>query len=357
MSIFDVDYINVVWKFLVPPDKRLPNWLAWGASVMQGKQWKADTFFDGYMSGAQYLDPSLFPSADAYSPPASYNSGSRIIYLVQAGAAYFGDNAVYEALHINADGSINFSGMPTGIAPIGNNIAPSVMPATIINTTEAIAWLYSYSVNYPVWQSQNYIAGQIVTYSDGNAYICILATTSSQSPADATYWQFYGSPGCLWVKVTGNFIGANERASYSCQKTIYEYALNKWFNTTFRQPLTVLTSDSGSDIYITNNTLVTNDFYFFPLTAGGNYFLSATNINNKTMPLSKYFFPSNIFTQQFDFSIYIPVTVYNNLISTSVEAAVSIGPVVPHLTLRDGVVRAFADLLCPAGAIYNIITY
>lgn len=353
MSIFDVDYINVVWKLLVPPDKRLPKWLAWGKAVMKGKQWKGYTFFKGYMLGAQYLEPSLSPAANAYNPATAYNSGNRIIYLVQAGGAYYGDNAVYEALHINADGSIDISAMPPGVAPVGNNIAPSAAPATIINSTEAINWLYNYSVNYPVWQPQSYIAGQIVTYAiDGNAYLCISDATSSQNPL--TYpanWQFYGSPGCLWVKVSGNFIGANERASYSCQKTIYEYALNKWFNTTFREPLTADTSDSGSDIFITNNTLSTNNFYFFPITTGANYFLPATNISNRTMPFSKYFFPSNVFTQQYDFSINIPYAIYNNLDN---ETPITAG----HNTLkRDAVVKAFADLLCPAGAFYNIITY
>ena len=49
MSIFDIDYINIVWNLLVPPDKRLPKWLAWGNAVMHGKQWKGSAFFDGYM--------------------------------------------------------------------------------------------------------------------------------------------------------------------------------------------------------------------------------------------------------------------------------------------------------------------
>lgn len=367
MSIFDVDYINVVWELLVPPDKRQPNFLAWGNSVMAGKQWKGSTFFDGYMQGAQYLTPPVTPAGypgNAYSPSYAYVTGNRVVYPLQSVTAgftgsnqYFGDNAVYEALCINPDGSINPSGF-AGLPPSGVNLVPSVVPDNITTPAQAIAWLYNYNGNYPTWQSQNYVVGQIVFYAlDQSLYLCIQNTTSDQDPNDITYWQFYSRPGCMWIQVQPNFIGANERASYSCQKTIYEYALNKWFNTTFRQPLTPDTSDSGSDIYITNNTINQPQFYFFPNTQGGSYYSLATYLSG--IYPSKYFFPSNTFTQINDFSIYIPVAVYNALVTTTSpfgEAPVTPGPTTLG-TKRNGIVRAFADLLCPAGANYNIITY
>lgn len=40
----------------------------------------------------------------------------------------------------------------------------------------------------PAWQAQNYTANTTVLYTDGYIYFCILNTTTSQAPGDATYW-------------------------------------------------------------------------------------------------------------------------------------------------------------------------
>lgn len=281
--IFDLDYINYVWYLLTPPDHRQPIDLALGASVMVGKQWKHDTFFQGYMQGAAYLTPPVTPTGNAYNTATIYVTGNRIIYLLQAGGIYYGDNAVYEAISINSDGSNNagFSNAP----PTGNNIVPQTPPASaLVSTVAALTWLSNYK----------------------------------------------------WIQVQPNFIGANERASYSCQKLIFEYALNKWFNTTFRNPPSV------SDIYIKANTILNNRFYFFPQSVKS-FFTTITNFPSSPSPVSDFFFPSSEFSPQNDYTIYIPTAIYN---------ALSITP-----GLRGGVVRAFADLINPAGAFYNIITY
>jgi hypothetical protein len=213
-----------------------------------------------------------------------------VIYLLQAGGSYYGDNGVYEAISINADGTNNagFSGK----APAGNNIVPANPPASALaNTAAALEWLSQY----------------------------------------------------YWIQVQPNFIGANERASYSCQKTIYEYALNKWFNTTFRQP-----GSSPSDIYISNNNLVPGQFFFAPSTPArqGSFFEQATDLSGGT-----FFSQGSSSTPQYDFSINIPVAAYNALDD---EMAVAAGS---NTTDRDAIVSAFANLLNPAGATYNIITY
>lgn len=293
--IFDIDYINYVWYLLTPPALRQPKQLAWGTAVMAGKQWKGQAFFEGYMQGAAYLTPPLLPATDAYDPSAFYTTGDRIIYLLQAGGAYYGDNAVYEAININPDGSNNapFTGLANApVTPAANNIVPSNPPASALaSTSAALQWLSGYK----------------------------------------------------WIQVQPNFIGANERASYNCQKKIYEYALNKWFNTTWKQP-----AAGQPDIYITNNTINSLQFYFSQVTKNS-FWARSTDLT-----YSKFFRGANSFVQQYCFSINIPVADYNALIDTGIEAPVAAGGNSP---LRDGVVCSFADTLCPVGAIYNIITY
>jgi hypothetical protein len=293
MSIFDVDYINVVWQLLVPPDKRLPKWLAWGASVMQGKQWWHNAVFTTYAGG---------DSVDlAYNPTIAYTTGQRVIYYVQSDSsaytganAYYGDNAVYEAIYP----------VSAGTAPTGNNVVPDVPPAWVINSTSALTWLN--------------------TGNGGNPF--------------------------YWIKVSDNFIGANERVSYSAQKLIFEYALNRWFNTTFRQPVI-----GTSDIYINRNSSTTNQFFWGqPPPAGtiNSFFGPSTNTTVSTsIPLSKFFTPGNSFLLLNDFSINIPIAVYNALYN---ETPVTAGS---NTANRDAVVSNFANLLNPAGSSYNIITY
>lgn len=134
-----------------------------------------------------------------------------------------------------------------------------------------------------------------------------------------------------------NFIGAYQRASFSAQKLLFEYALNTWFNTNFKQPVA-----GQSDIYITRNN-VTNSQFFFGQQSNVSYF-SPTTIRDLDSPvISSYFSKQNPNVAQYNFTINIPLTVYNNLS--------------PNSSLRLGIVRNFADKLCPAGATYNVITY
>lgn len=58
----------------------------------------------------------------------------------------------------------------------------------------------------------------------------------------------------LWLLIQDNFIGVKERILYCGSKLVLEYALNKQFGTTFRQPPNV------SDIYIGNIAKVVEGF-------------------------------------------------------------------------------------------------
>ena len=57
-----------------------------------------------------------------------------------------------------------------------------------------------------------------------------------------------------WMLIQDNFIGLKERILYNASKLVLEYALNKQYSTTFRQP------PSTSDIYLTNLSAVVDGF-------------------------------------------------------------------------------------------------
>lgn len=132
-----------------------------------------------------------------------------------------------------------------------------------------------------------------------------------------------------WKVVQQNFIGLFERIKYNGQKLVLEYALNKWFGTTFRQPPSV------SDIYISNNTIG------IPVFRSGNIELISSSVSNSSS--SEYVVNAYSITVQFNFDINVPVTVYNALD--------------PAMVNNESIFRAFADKYIPSGLTYNIVTY
>lgn len=94
---------------------------------------------------------------------------------------------------------------------------------------------------YPYWIPGTYNKGVRVVYKFA-VYECTQDGTTSTPPN--TGWQLYLS----------NFIGADTRKKFTGQKVVLEYALNTYYNTTFKQP------PLQSDIYITNNTADTIGF-------------------------------------------------------------------------------------------------
>ncbi len=296
MSVFDLDHINTAWRLLLPPDKRLPSWLAWGNALMSGKEWKQEAFFTGYMTGALNLPGSgLLPAPAVYNNSIAYTSGQTVIYAIQGGGSYFGNNAVYQCI----------SNAPAETPPKGTSLVPDVAPAWVVNSTTAAEWL-----------------------STGNM----------------------GSP-FYWVKVQDNFVGAGERVMYNASRLVFEYALNKWFynsSTHYRDP-----ASGNSDIYIVPNVLDYDMLYMGPAGNGYNFIPAAYGV---AMP---YINSTSVPSSLFDFNIHIPVAVYNGLVSSNpmilpYEAAVAAGY---NSALRDSIVRAFADQLNVAGMTYNIVTY
>lgn len=132
-----------------------------------------------------------------------------------------------------------------------------------------------------------------------------------------------------WVMIQNNFIGVSERVYYSGQKLVLEYALNKWFGTTFRQPPSV------SDIYIVRNSIGINAFI-----VGGSDQNSSIVYSDSSSE-----FVVNTFTlvPPSNFTIYCPSAVYAALDVSSLN--------------NEKIFRSFVDRYIPAGVTYSIQTY
>lgn len=133
-----------------------------------------------------------------------------------------------------------------------------------------------------------------------------------------------------WDLLNPNFIGVNERQLYNGQKIVLEYALNKWFGTTFRQP-----GSGTSDIYLTTNAKQIAVFR-----CGGVESISSVSYADHS---SEFVINAYDFAAFNNLTINVPLAVYNALDSVAAN--------------RDGIIRSFADKYIYAGITYNIATY
>lgn len=184
---------------------------------------------------------------------------------------------------------------------------------------------YADGSNYTDWLSgTTYNYGDRVRYDDNAVYEMVgnSGYVSTIAPnLDTDYW----------FKVADTFIGVRERARYTGQKLMMEYALNRWFRTTFRQP-----SVGVSDIYIVNAGNIQTNFWL----SNGNGLVSYMSNSNA---FQRFYLGNSYTFDPFDFTIYIPVAVY-----------VALNPTPAN---REGIVRAQADKYCQAGKRYKISTY
>ena len=144
-----------------------------------------------------------------------------------------------------------------------------------------------------------------------------------------------------WQPVSPNFIGVEERTSYSCSRVLYEWALNRWFGTTFRQPTAI-----GTDIYspLSDIYILTNYIYYGVFHVGLSEISSSAAGpygSNAAVPLTNT--ASTAGTD--NFTIYVPGIVYSSLPGYSGPGTV------------DNLIRRFADTLCCYGLNYNIVVY
>ncbi len=166
-----------------------------------------------------------------------------------------------------------------------------------------------------------YSVGGRVQYQK-QVWECLVANTASSTNFPAT-------GGTYWMLVQANFIGLSERLGYNGQCIVLTYALNKWFGTTFRQPT------GTSDIYISNNTIPPGVFI-----AGGSEAASSQSFTGHS---SAYIINSYSFSVETNFTINVPVAVYNALDTTGSN--------------NDKIFRSFAGKYIPSGLVYSIATY
>lgn len=134
-----------------------------------------------------------------------------------------------------------------------------------------------------------------------------------------------------WVLVQEKFTGLYGRLRQNAQKLCFEYALNEWFGTTFRQPVVGI-----SDIFI-EQIEDTPVFHVGIIENESSY----VDVDGSTAFEPVHNADFDVITYQF--AIHIPVAVYNALGSTAL--------------IREKTVRRFADTINLAGINYNIVTY
>lgn len=149
----------------------------------------------------------------------------------------------------------------------------------------------------------------------------------------------------FWLKVLDSFIGASERARFTGRYLDLTYALNRYFNTTFRPLPYPAPYDFGlgggtfSDIYLTTDTPA---------------FFSFVGFRGVTKPAnSVYSVPSGYFSftgvtivgdsSSYKYTIHIPTAAY-----TALGASAAI---------RESVVWHFVDGLNIGGLQYSIVVY
>lgn len=128
-----------------------------------------------------------------------------------------------------------------------------------------------------------------------------------------------------WSLALNDFIGASEKAYFGPGKMVLEYALNRIFQTTFRQPIGI--SPPNSDIYIVNNITNQPQFYIGIDDSESSYVvLNDTEAN-------QYITYSDLDSTIKNFSVMAPNAVLIALDSDPVKAKAIIGSVVTRYKL------------------------
>lgn len=174
-------------------------------------------------------------------------------------------------------------------------------------------WLGDYRTgsSAPAWSAGTYAKGATVKYK-GVVYESLVDSNTDTPPS--SNWRVY----------LPSFIGVEQRRWFDDHKLTLEYALNKRFGATFRQPI-----DGNSNIYIGKNAATQVGF----LVGETEDYSSRVDEsgNGKTVGLGQVFVNINNFT------IYIKTDLY--------------------ATINEQEVRQFTDPYVTAGTHYNIQTY
>jgi len=178
-----------------------------------------------------------------------------------------------------------------------------------------------------------YNTGALVRYNY-KTYESLIPDNTGNAPDTSTQ---------AWILRNNSFIGAIERAKYNGRYLELTYALNRYFNTTFRQPPYPAPYDYGlgggvfSDIYITN---VEPSFTSF--------IIGSTEVNSSIVysnTSSGFVFTTSIFgnISTYKFAIHIPIAKYISLGATN--------------SIRNSIVSNFVNQYLTGGTSYVIVTY
>ena len=167
------------------------------------------------------------------------------------------------------------------------------------------------------WEDIVYAVGDLVKYGE-TVYVSLI-DSNTDVPTVTTSWAIYQA----------TFIGVDERIMFNHQKLVLEYALNKRFGTTFKQP------PNTSDIYLTTNA---NTASVFIVGATENESSVVYSDGSTEVVINSYSFSTT-----YNFTVYIPSAVFTALGGTTAE--------------REAVVKSFVDRYNTIGLSYNITTY
>lgn len=176
---------------------------------------------------------------------------------------------------------------------------------------------YSTGSNYlPYDNLAQYSFGDVVVNTDRSVYMCVENNVVGIDPPNDSYW----------ILINKKFIGIDEQLKYTSQIITFEYLLNKWFFITGSSP----------KIYITNNAPL-----FQPMLMGNSGQTSSTMANNSQY--SQYFMANNPTYTFNDFTINIPIAVYNAQGTSPLS--------------RENAIRNYADKFVLSGMTYTVVTY
>lgn len=167
------------------------------------------------------------------------------------------------------------------------------------------------------WAAGTYYKYDQVTFLN-QVFECVVTSTSTD-PSNLTDWRL----------IQTNFIGVSERQLYNGSKIELEYALNKWFHTTYRQDPAV------ADINIETKH------------AEIGYFITGTGLYDSSVVYatdsSEYVGVDQFITQAANFKVNIPSAVYVALASDDAT--------------RTQIVRNFVNKYVIAGVYYTVAPY
>lgn len=176
---------------------------------------------------------------------------------------------------------------------------------------------YRLGASYGNWSKiPTYAAGTRKRYGM-SIYEALRSTVAEAPPYSPT----------AWLLIQKNWIGAEERLKYNGQKIVFEFLLNKIFPNTFN----------------------TNQIYILTVATDSNAFWVGDDASGKLNGTAgvdgsqQYFVGTSYTVGYYNFTINVPLALFNDLGATNIE--------------RENTIRAVADKYRIAGMLYNVVSY